>query len=82
MYGLDGEEIWYADFAMNKGVYSLPPFANPFQFTEGVYEQEVANQQICKDNLGKIRKAMKNPPLNSGTSVTFDLLHRVLLLSL
>lgn len=68
MYGLDGEEIWYADFAMNKGVYSLPPFANPFQFTEGVYEQEVANQQICKDNLDKIRKAMKNPPLNSGTS--------------
>lgn len=68
MYGLDGEEIWYADFDRKRGVYALPPFADPFQFTEGVYEQAVANQQICKDNLGKIRRAMKNPPLTSGTS--------------
>uniref|UniRef100_A0A6Q2XPJ1 Ig-like domain-containing protein n=1 Tax=Esox lucius TaxID=8010 RepID=A0A6Q2XPJ1_ESOLU len=60
MYGLDGEEMWYADFNKQKGVEPLPPFADPLTYPGG-YEQAVANQQICKQNLAVDIKAYKNP---------------------
>ncbi|NP_001290803.1 H-2 class II histocompatibility antigen, A-U alpha chain-like precursor [Esox lucius] len=60
MYGLDGEEKWYADFNKQKGVEPLPPFADPLTYPGG-YEQAVANQQICKQNLATSIKANKNP---------------------
>ncbi|XP_075891296.1 rano class II histocompatibility antigen, B alpha chain [Nelusetta ayraudi] len=52
MYGLDGEEMWYADFERGVGVNTMPPFADPLDYEEGTYEQAVANQQVCKANLG------------------------------
>nr|AAB67867.1 MHC class II alpha [Morone saxatilis] len=63
MYGLDGEEKWYADFINKKGVEPQPSFIDPFNYQEGVYEQAVANQQICRQNLEVERKAYKDLPL-------------------
>lgn len=60
MYGLDGEEMWYADFNKGEGVVALPPFADPFTFP-GFYEGAVGNQGVCKANLAVNIKAYKNP---------------------
>ncbi|XP_053199701.1 H-2 class II histocompatibility antigen, A-K alpha chain-like [Scomber japonicus] len=65
MYTLEGEELWYTDFKKNRGVYPLPDFSNSFRYEEGTYENAVANQQVCKDNLKKDRNAMKDIPLES-----------------
>ncbi|CAF91234.1 unnamed protein product [Tetraodon nigroviridis] len=62
MYGLDGEERWYADFKRGEGVYALPDFVDPLKFPEGTYSQAVADQQICKINLGISRKGNKDMP--------------------
>uniref|UniRef100_A0A3B5PYX3 H-2 class II histocompatibility antigen, A-U alpha chain-like n=1 Tax=Xiphophorus maculatus TaxID=8083 RepID=A0A3B5PYX3_XIPMA len=51
MYALDGEELWYADFKKGKGVDPQPPFVVHTSYREGVYEQAVANQQVCRSNL-------------------------------
>ncbi|XP_036969167.1 RLA class II histocompatibility antigen, DP alpha-1 chain-like [Acanthopagrus latus] len=61
MYGLDGDEIYYADFKNKKAVYPQPDFVG-FRFVEGIYQQAEANQQICKQNLDVARQAYKNPP--------------------
>nr|ACI05079.1 MHC class II antigen alpha chain [Salvelinus alpinus] len=61
MYGLDGEELWYADFKKGEVVMPLPPFADPFTYP-GAYEQAVGNQGACKANLATSIKAYKNPP--------------------
>ncbi|KAL7884016.1 hypothetical protein AOLI_G00067860 [Acnodon oligacanthus] len=61
MYGLDGEEIWNADFSQGKGVLTLPEFADPFTYEEGAYDQAVANVEICKQNLAVITKAYNYP---------------------
>ncbi|XP_071230669.1 H-2 class II histocompatibility antigen, A-U alpha chain-like [Salvelinus alpinus] len=61
MYGLDGEEMWYADFKKGEGVVALPPFVDPMSFP-GFYEQAVGNQEIMKANLAVSIKAYKNPP--------------------
>uniref|UniRef100_A0A3Q0RCG0 Ig-like domain-containing protein n=1 Tax=Amphilophus citrinellus TaxID=61819 RepID=A0A3Q0RCG0_AMPCI len=58
---LDDEAMWYADFNKHTGVNALPPFADPIS-SPGQYEQAVANQQICKQNLQITRKAMKDFP--------------------
>uniref|UniRef100_A0A667ZRU9 Ig-like domain-containing protein n=1 Tax=Myripristis murdjan TaxID=586833 RepID=A0A667ZRU9_9TELE len=50
MYGLDGEERWYADFKNHRGVIALPKFADPIGYP-GHYEQAVAQQEICKQSL-------------------------------
>ncbi|XP_031734490.1 HLA class II histocompatibility antigen, DP alpha 1 chain-like [Anarrhichthys ocellatus] len=62
MYGLDGEEVWYADFKHNKGVEPQPPFVDPMTYPGG-YEQAVANLEICKQNLKVARQAYKEFPL-------------------
>uniref|UniRef100_A0A3B5PXX9 H-2 class II histocompatibility antigen, A-U alpha chain-like n=1 Tax=Xiphophorus maculatus TaxID=8083 RepID=A0A3B5PXX9_XIPMA len=62
MYALDGEELWYADFKKGKGVDPQPPFVVHTSYREGVYEQAVANQQVCRSNLKVCRSAMKDIP--------------------
>nr|AFD01247.1 MHC class II alpha subunit [Oreochromis niloticus] len=62
MYGLDGEEVWYADFNKQTGVEPLPDFADSIDFP-GHYESAAANQQVCKQNLQTLRKMMKDYPL-------------------
>ncbi|KAL6456326.1 hypothetical protein MHYP_G00348690 [Metynnis hypsauchen] len=61
MYGLDGEEVWHADFSQEKGVETLPQFADPFTYEEGAYESAVANVEICKQNLDVCVKAYRYP---------------------
>ncbi|XP_006809273.1 HLA class II histocompatibility antigen, DR alpha chain-like [Neolamprologus brichardi] len=63
MYGLDGEELAYADFNKQEEIYPQPPFVDHFTYGEGTYEQAVADQQICKGNLQTARKVMKEYPL-------------------
>uniref|UniRef100_A0A3Q4GMT6 Ig-like domain-containing protein n=2 Tax=Neolamprologus brichardi TaxID=32507 RepID=A0A3Q4GMT6_NEOBR len=58
---LDDEAVWYADFNKQKGIYPLPPFVDPITFP-GQYEQAVADQQVCRQNLKTIRQAMKDVP--------------------
>ncbi|XP_053199703.1 mamu class II histocompatibility antigen, DR alpha chain-like [Scomber japonicus] len=64
MYGVEGEEIWYADFRNQRGVDALPDFADLSEFP-GFYEQAVAEFQLCKQNLEVVRDDMKNIPLES-----------------
>ncbi|XP_069580825.1 mamu class II histocompatibility antigen, DR alpha chain-like [Brachyistius frenatus] len=61
MEGLDNEEGWFADFAKEEGFDVLPPFADHPSFP-GLYENAVANQQICKSNLKNSRIGMKDLP--------------------
>lgn len=62
---LDDEAVWYADFNKQTGVNALPAFADPISFP-GFYEEAVADQQICRQNLMVIRKAMKDFPKELG----------------
>ncbi|KAM4612315.1 H-2 class II histocompatibility antigen, A-U alpha chain-like [Polymixia lowei] len=62
MFGLDGEEMWYADFNKHKGVYPQPKFIDPITYEEGAYELAVANQARCKQNLVADLHNYKNPP--------------------
>ncbi|XP_036416759.1 H-2 class II histocompatibility antigen, A-U alpha chain-like [Colossoma macropomum] len=61
LYGLDGEELWYADFEQGIGVLTIPQFADPSSFEEGAYENSVINVEICKQNLAKTIAANNNP---------------------
>ncbi|KAF6735550.1 SLA class II histocompatibility antigen, DQ haplotype C alpha chain [Oryzias melastigma] len=63
MYSLDGEEKWYADFKKKTGVEPQPPFVDHTSYAAGTYEQAVANQNICKQNLKICRIGMKDLPL-------------------
>nr|XP_046236732.1 RLA class II histocompatibility antigen, DP alpha-1 chain-like [Scatophagus argus] len=62
MTSVDGEEKWYADFINKRGVEPQPSFIDHVS-CPGCYEQAVANQQICRDNLQKALRALKNPPV-------------------
>lgn len=66
MYGLEGEEKWYADFNKHTGVDPPPDFIGSFNYREGTYDTAVANQQICRSNLKIRRDAMKDIPLEHG----------------
>ena len=68
MAGLDGEEAGHADFTKGKFVMTLPEFADQFKYVEGTYEQAVAGQQICKQNLQTIIQAYKSPAVAEGES--------------
>ncbi|XP_042072930.1 HLA class II histocompatibility antigen, DR alpha chain-like [Haplochromis burtoni] len=63
MYGLDGEEVAYADFNKQTYIYPQPPFIDPIRYAEGVYENALAQQQVCKQNLQVCNTAMKGFPL-------------------
>ncbi|XP_063325246.1 H-2 class II histocompatibility antigen, A-U alpha chain-like [Pelmatolapia mariae] len=62
MFGLDGEELGYADFNKQKEIYPQPPFIDPI-ICPGCYDGAVAFQHICRSNLKKRRDAMKDIPL-------------------
>ncbi|KAI4895704.1 hypothetical protein NFI96_019615, partial [Prochilodus magdalenae] len=51
MYGLDGEEVWHADFSQGKGVMTLPEFADSFRYEEYAYQKSVSNLIECQKNL-------------------------------
>ncbi|KAL6456311.1 hypothetical protein MHYP_G00348540 [Metynnis hypsauchen] len=51
IHGLDGEEMWHADFIQGKGVMTMPQFADPVSFSEGAYENAVSQTDNCKRNL-------------------------------
>nr|AYN72151.1 MHC class II antigen alpha chain [Oreochromis niloticus] len=61
MNGLDGEEVRYADFIKQKDIYPQPPFIDPITYP-GAYEQAVANQQVCRENIKLFGKGMKDFP--------------------
>ncbi|XP_058627149.1 H-2 class II histocompatibility antigen, A-U alpha chain-like [Onychostoma macrolepis] len=61
MTGSDGEEAWHADFNQKTGVVTLPDFADPMSFL-GFYEESIADQEVCKQNLAVLIKAYKSPP--------------------
>ncbi|XP_036417887.1 H-2 class II histocompatibility antigen, A-U alpha chain-like [Colossoma macropomum] len=61
IYGLDGEEIWHADFSEGAGVLTLPRFADPFTFEEGAYKTAVANAETCRENLDICVKDYNKP---------------------
>ncbi|XP_006809846.1 H-2 class II histocompatibility antigen, A-U alpha chain-like [Neolamprologus brichardi] len=63
MSGLDGEELAYADFTKQTYIYPQPPFIDPIRYGEGVYENALAGQQNCKQNLQTCNTAMKGFPL-------------------
>ncbi|KAM3590263.1 uncharacterized protein V6R79_006747 [Siganus canaliculatus] len=64
MYAVDGEEVWFADFINKKGVEPQPSFVQHVDFP-GFYENAVANQQICKQNLKTVQEAYKDTPLDN-----------------
>uniref|UniRef100_A0A8C9XCQ1 HLA class II histocompatibility antigen, DR alpha chain-like n=2 Tax=Sander lucioperca TaxID=283035 RepID=A0A8C9XCQ1_SANLU len=68
LYGLDGEEKWYADFINKRGVDIQPSFIDHISYPKGTYEKAVANQQICRQNLEIALKGLKDPLENDAPS--------------
>nr|AYN72136.1 MHC class II antigen alpha chain [Oreochromis niloticus] len=69
MYGLDGEELAYADFNKQEMIYPQPPFIDHGTYPGG-YEAAVANVQICQQNLKVVGEDMKDfPPKHIAPSV-------------
>ncbi|KAI4880978.1 hypothetical protein NFI96_013659, partial [Prochilodus magdalenae] len=62
MYGLDGEEMWHADFTQGKGVDTWPAFTDPRAYVAETYEQAVTAVEVCKHNLYSAIAAYNNPP--------------------
>nr|XP_024656453.1 H-2 class II histocompatibility antigen, A-K alpha chain-like isoform X2 [Maylandia zebra] len=62
MYGLDGEEVAYADFNKKEMIDPQPPFIDRITYQEGTYEYAVADQQICRENMKLFGKGMKDFP--------------------
>ncbi|XP_030628017.1 RLA class II histocompatibility antigen, DP alpha-1 chain [Chanos chanos] len=50
-YGLDGEEMGHADFALKQFVMTLPEFADPFSYGQGAFSSAVAKQHACLENV-------------------------------
>ncbi|XP_074555170.1 H-2 class II histocompatibility antigen, A-U alpha chain-like [Halichoeres trimaculatus] len=57
MYGLDGEELWYADFKAGKGVDTQPDFMDHITWD---YANAVGALQNCKHNLGVLSEFYKD----------------------
>ncbi|KAM4536369.1 mamu class II histocompatibility antigen, DR alpha chain-like [Odontesthes bonariensis] len=64
MYTLEGEEVWYADFKLGKGVEPQPPFVDHISYP-GAYDSAVGQLQICRSDLKLRQKAMKDIPLEN-----------------
>nr|AAF65679.1 MHC class II alpha subunit [Aulonocara hansbaenschi] len=62
MYGLDGEELAYADFNKQEFIYPQPPFIDRFTYQEGAYELAVGEQHTCRENMKRFGKGMKDFP--------------------
>ncbi|MGL6082964.1 MAG: major histocompatibility complex class II alpha chain [Gammaproteobacteria bacterium] len=63
MWGLDEEEMFYADFDQKKGVKMFPPFADPMEFPTQ-YQFAEANMPICKQNLDVLTQDFKDQPVS------------------
>uniref|UniRef100_A0A3Q0SBE4 Ig-like domain-containing protein n=1 Tax=Amphilophus citrinellus TaxID=61819 RepID=A0A3Q0SBE4_AMPCI len=61
MLGLEGEELYYADFNKQTEVYPQPPFVDPMNCPT-CYDTAVATQQTCKQNLKNVGNGMKDYP--------------------
>ncbi|XP_066499503.1 H-2 class II histocompatibility antigen, A-Q alpha chain-like [Hoplias malabaricus] len=61
IFGLDGEEVWHADFSLGKGVMTLPQFADLFSYEKGTYGQAVNDIEVCRATLGHCAKAYNYP---------------------
>ncbi|KAF3698435.1 H-2 class II histocompatibility antigen, A-K alpha chain Precursor [Channa argus] len=61
MFGLDDEELWYADFSRGRGVDAQPDFVDPVTFP-GRYEFSVSERELCRTNLKIFGKAYKDLP--------------------
>lgn len=77
MYCLDGDELYYADFVNKKAVYPQPPFADPITLGEDIYQTSEVNLQVCKSNLEKARRGLKNPKVKLGKYLKSELCHFV-----
>ncbi|XP_037336086.2 H-2 class II histocompatibility antigen, A-U alpha chain-like [Pungitius pungitius] len=62
LFGLDGEELWYADFKQGKGVNPQPTFVVPMD-VPGDYEYALSEQRMCRNILKMDREAYKDLPL-------------------
>ncbi|MCJ8735438.1 hypothetical protein PDJAM_G00246900 [Pangasius djambal] len=62
MWGLDEEELFYADFEKKEGVNMVPRFADPMQFPTQ-YESAEANMPICQANLQVLIEDFKDQPV-------------------
>ncbi|XP_018607047.2 H-2 class II histocompatibility antigen, A-U alpha chain-like [Scleropages formosus] len=58
---LDGDELFYVDFAKQEIVSETPDFIGQMD-APGWVQQALGNQQICKNNLNVSVKAEQNPP--------------------
>ncbi len=65
LYGMDGEEVWHADFIKGVGVVTLPDFSDPIGY-DGFYQAAVSQQVVCKQNLAVSIEAYKNPQEKMG----------------
>ncbi|XP_062855481.1 mamu class II histocompatibility antigen, DR alpha chain-like [Trichomycterus rosablanca] len=62
MYGIDGEENYYADFVKQKVVNMQPPFADLGELQD-MYEQAVGAMELCKQNLQMVKSLYKDRPV-------------------
>ncbi|XP_077401757.1 H-2 class II histocompatibility antigen, A-U alpha chain-like [Vanacampus margaritifer] len=62
-YGLDGEDMWVANFTANRGVEPQPNFVDHMSYSKEAFSVAVANVIACKRNLIIARQAMKDQPL-------------------
>lgn len=65
MHGLDGEEMWHADFNQKRGVVTLPDFAIPLGFPH-FYETSVIEMTGCKSDVAFLTNIFKSPPPEMG----------------
>lgn len=69
MFGLNREELWYADFEKQMDVYPQPPFVQPISFGDGAYQIAVANLYGCRQFLQLSETAMKDFPPRRGKHI-------------
>lgn len=69
MFGLNREELWYADFEKQMDVYPQPPFVQPISFGDGAYKIAVANLYGCRQFLQLSETAMKDFPPQRGKHI-------------
>lgn len=69
MWGLEGDELFYADFEKKEGVVMLPPFADPIGFPTQ-YEFAEANMPICLQNLKVVTEDFKDQPVPQGEKLS------------
>lgn len=65
MHGIDGEEMWHADYNQKRGVVTLPDFGNPIVFP-GYYETSLIEMKGCKSDVATLTNIFKSPPPEMG----------------